>query len=77
MANVFVDRDASSCDALLAVRIPLFAIHAEDDPVSPAFQRLTRFVLMASRLLSRRLFRIRKSSKIRSQSYVPPDSVAI
>ncbi|KAI4223171.1 MAG: hypothetical protein L6R36_005612 [Xanthoria steineri] len=27
-------RDASSCDALLAVRIPLFAIHAEDDPVA-------------------------------------------
>lgn len=26
-------RDASSCDSLLAVRIPLFAIHAEDDPV--------------------------------------------
>ena len=27
-------RDASSSDALLAVRIPLFALHAEDDPVS-------------------------------------------
>lgn len=26
-------RDASCCDSLLAVRIPLFAIHAEDDPV--------------------------------------------
>lgn len=26
-------RDASSCDSLLAVRIPFFAIHAEDDPV--------------------------------------------
>ena len=26
-------RDASSCDSILAVRIPLFAIHAEDDPV--------------------------------------------
>jgi len=29
-------RDASSCDSLLAVRIPLFAINAEDDPVSDA-----------------------------------------
>lgn len=28
-------RDASSSDSLLAIRIPLFAIHAEDDPVSP------------------------------------------
>ncbi|KAL9012608.1 MAG: hypothetical protein Q9173_002625 [Seirophora scorigena] len=27
-------RDASSCDSLLAVRVPLFAIHAQDDPVS-------------------------------------------
>ena len=27
-------RDASSSDSLLAVRVPLFAIHAEDDPVS-------------------------------------------
>ena len=27
-------RDASSSDSLLAVRIPLFAINAEDDPVS-------------------------------------------
>ena len=26
-------RDASSTDALLAVRIPLFALHAKDDPV--------------------------------------------
>ena len=42
MAYVFVDRDASCCDALLAVRIPLFAIHAEDDPVGSPFLRLTR-----------------------------------
>lgn len=28
-------RDASSVDSLVAVRIPLFAINAEDDPVSP------------------------------------------
>lgn len=27
-------RDASSCDALLAVRIPFFAINAEDDPIA-------------------------------------------
>jgi predicted alpha/beta-fold hydrolase len=27
-------RDASSCDSLLAVRIPLLAIHAEDDPIA-------------------------------------------
>ncbi|KAF6241515.1 hypothetical protein HO173_000225 [Letharia columbiana] len=27
-------RDASSCDSLMAVRIPLFAIHAEDDPIA-------------------------------------------
>lgn len=26
-------RDASSCDSLLAVRIPLYAINAADDPV--------------------------------------------
>ena len=30
-------RDAASCDSILAVRIPLFALNAEDDPVSPAF----------------------------------------
>lgn len=30
-------RDASSTDALLAVKIPLFAINAEDDPVSSIF----------------------------------------
>jgi len=27
-------RDASSVDSLLAVRVPLLAIHAEDDPIS-------------------------------------------
>jgi len=27
-------RDAASTDSLLSVRIPLFALHAEDDPVS-------------------------------------------
>lgn len=27
-------RDASCADSVLAVRIPLFAIHAEDDPVN-------------------------------------------
>lgn len=27
-------RDASSVESLMAVRIPYFAIHAEDDPVS-------------------------------------------
>ncbi|KAI9812086.1 MAG: hypothetical protein M1826_002961 [Phylliscum demangeonii] len=27
-------RDASSCDALLAVRVPLFALNAEDDPIA-------------------------------------------
>lgn len=27
-------RDASSVDSLLAIRVPFFAIHAEDDPVS-------------------------------------------
>lgn len=47
MAFVFVDRDASCCDALLAVRIPLFAIHAEDDPVGSPFLRLTKIVLRA------------------------------
>lgn len=30
-------RDASSVDSLLAARIPIFAINAEDDPVSPKF----------------------------------------
>lgn len=29
-----VDRDASSIDVLLAVKIPLFALNAEDDPVA-------------------------------------------
>ena len=33
-------RDASSVDSLLAVRIPLFAIHAEDDPVRFEYSRL-------------------------------------
>lgn len=27
-------RDSSSCDAVLAIRIPFFVIAAEDDPVS-------------------------------------------
>ena len=27
-------RDASSCDSLLAVRVPLLAVHAEDDPIA-------------------------------------------
>ncbi|KAL9125770.1 MAG: hypothetical protein Q9217_005073 [Psora testacea] len=27
-------RDASSCDSLLAVKVPLFAINAEDDPIA-------------------------------------------
>lgn len=38
-------RDASSSDSLLAVKIPLFAINAEDDPVrsySTLFSRATR-----------------------------------
>lgn len=30
-------RDASSTDALLAVRIPYFCVHAEDDPVRPKY----------------------------------------
>ena len=30
-------RDASSVDSLLAARVPIFAINAEDDPVSPYF----------------------------------------
>ncbi|KAI4109879.1 MAG: hypothetical protein LQ345_007054 [Seirophora villosa] len=29
-------RDASSCDSLLAVRVPLFAIHAQNDPIAVA-----------------------------------------
>lgn len=33
-------RDASSTDALLAVRIPLFAINAADDPVSPLWYEI-------------------------------------
>ncbi|KAI9841043.1 MAG: hypothetical protein M1838_003793 [Thelocarpon superellum] len=28
-------RDASSCDSLLAIKIPFFALNAEDDPVAP------------------------------------------
>ncbi len=31
-------RDASSVDSLMAVRIPLFAINAKDDPVSQVFK---------------------------------------
>ncbi|KAK5242974.1 hypothetical protein LTR16_008169, partial [Cryomyces antarcticus] len=27
-------RDASSADSLLAIQIPLFALHAEDDPIA-------------------------------------------
>ncbi len=27
-------RDASSCDSILAIRVPLLAIHAEDDPIA-------------------------------------------
>lgn len=30
-------RDAASTDPLLAVRIPFFTIHAEDDPVGHSF----------------------------------------
>lgn len=33
-------RDASSVDSLLAARIPIFAINAEDDPVSKDFSVL-------------------------------------
>lgn len=27
-------RDASSCDSILAIRVPFLAIHAEDDPIA-------------------------------------------
>ena len=27
-------RDASSCDSLLAIRVPFLAVHAEDDPIA-------------------------------------------
>lgn len=35
-------RDASSVDSLLAARVPVFAINAEDDPVSAYFGGLVR-----------------------------------
>lgn len=31
-------RDASSVDAILGIRVPFFAIHAEDDPVRLSFR---------------------------------------
>jgi len=37
-------RDASSVDSLLAVRIPLFAINAKDDPVIKYYYHLGRAV---------------------------------
>jgi uncharacterized protein len=37
-------RDASSADSLLAVRIPLFAVNASDDPVSSALISYVVFI---------------------------------
>jgi predicted alpha/beta-fold hydrolase len=48
-------RDASSVDSLLAVRIPLFAISAKDDPVGQIFQTL----LQISKLIPFRLRRMK------------------
>jgi predicted alpha/beta-fold hydrolase len=49
-------RDASSVDGLFAVRIPLFAINAKDDPVSfkplRGLSRRTLFAKKIHRLLS-------------------------
>jgi uncharacterized protein len=48
-------RDSSSVDSLLAVRIPLFAISAKDDPVGQIFQPL----LQISKLTPFRLRRMK------------------
>ncbi|KAL1615816.1 hypothetical protein SLS56_011682 [Neofusicoccum ribis] len=42
------DRDASSVDAVLAVRVPLFALNAEDDPVRRPY---TVSVLLADKIV--------------------------
>lgn len=57
-------RDASSADALLGVKIPLFAIHAQDDPVGLSHLETPKSICLnsCSRLLSTRLCRM-KSSK--------------
>lgn len=64
------DRDASSCDSLLAVKIPLFAVNAEDDPVS--FFRLEWCVvqLILHRSQLKKASPLRSLSKTRIQSSV-------
>ena len=39
-------RDASSADAFLAVKIPIFAVHAKDDPVCHLFPECPWTVLI-------------------------------
>lgn len=41
-------RDASSADSVLSIRVPTFAIHAEDDPVSFAAYRTAIALLTIS-----------------------------
>lgn len=48
------DRDASSCDSLLAVRTPLLAINATDDPVRLHDQPNLEGGLMDFRLRSKK-----------------------
>lgn len=58
-----IDRDASSTDSLLAVKIPLFALNAEDDPVAVE-NTLYWSQLIQSRSPSKKLFRLMKSEKM-------------
>lgn len=53
------DRDASSCDSLLAVRTPLFAINATDDPVRLYDQSNIDRGLMDFRLRSKKRYPFR------------------
>jgi hypothetical protein len=59
-------RDASSVDSLLAVRVPLFAINAEDDPVSIRSITRSQLLKLLTRSLSMRHCPIWKSSRPRT-----------
>lgn len=69
-------RDASSVDSLLAVKIPLFAINASDDPVSLAPILNVAFI-NKSRSPAMQPYHMRSSSKIHILSYAQPRWVVI
>ncbi len=62
-------RDASSSDSVLAIRIPFFALHAADDPVSPPEEPgFGNVSLTFRRLLSTMRPRTKRLSRIPTRS---------